>query len=424
MSDSFVNLPLDKLKNRENIVSRVERLEGKTGARPSATAVSLGEIAGQTGTLQVDGSIVVIDRATGLSIVTIDSDGVFMQNSANGWFNFEDAAGNRGTINIAADPSNDLEFVNIAESPAGLISFFLKIGGVSTPVFRLTTTRTYFNPNAEDVDFSVGSAGNANFFVIDAGAETVMVDGSLTVTTGDVNVNSGSVNVSAGYISLAASSGYDLLYGALEAHEGFFPVSETWTRTGTHSFTVPSDRESRYRKGTKLAYTDAGVNEYGVVGSSVFVTTDNATTVTLIPNTDYGMSTDTIADPHVSYADNPLDFPDWFNFDAAPSGFSAVPASPSYRWRTSGRCIFISYGEPNNGTSNATTFTATVPVAPVNAVTGVAGTLVDNGTVRTVAGRVTIGAGSTTMIFRTDMASGAWTNANGKRGVAALFYEY
>jgi hypothetical protein len=374
----FVNLPLDKLKNRENIVSRVERLEGRTGARPSATAVSLGEIAGQTGTLSVDGSIVVVNREDGLADVTINDDGINIRNQ-EGAVNFVDTSGGIQTLQIYSDAFDDLVLKNEVGSGSSAIRF--------------------------DVD---DTAHNVIQFIFDE-LGLYITAGSITAAIGNVVIN---------------SPGYDLYYGALAAHEGFFPVNDTWTRTGTHSFTVPSNLESRYRKGTKLAYTDAGVSEYGVVGSSVFVTTDNATTVTLIPNTDYSMSTDTIADPYVSYIDNPIGFPDWFNFDAAPSGFSAVPASPSYRWRTSGKCIFISYVELNNGTSNATTFTATGPIAPVQGVAAVAGTLVDNGVLRTVAGRVTMSAGSAAIAFRTDMASGAWTNANGKRAVAEWYYEF
>jgi hypothetical protein len=377
MSDSFVNLPLDKLKNRENIVSRVERLEGKTGARPSATAVSLGEIAGQTGTLSVDGSIVVMNRADGIADVTINDAGIFFRNQ-------------EGTVGFVPSGGVDAGAVEIYISGDDYLEFFNNI-------------------NSKGFAFLYYDSGGGSI-------ETVINESGIRVSAGSITASAGNVVVD--------SPGYDLLYGSLAAHEGFFPVSETWTRTGTHSFTVPSNLESRYRKGTKLAYTDAGVSEYGVVGSSVFVTTDNATTVTLIPNTDYSMSTDTIADPYVSYIDNPIGFPDWFNFDAAPSGFSAVPASPSYRWRTSGKCIFISYVELSNGTSNATTFTATGPIAPVQGVAAVAGTLVDNGTLRTVAGRVTMSAGSAAIAFRTDMASGAWTNANGKRAVAEWYYEF
>lgn len=62
--------------------------------------------------------------------VEIDEEGIFIKNSLSSWFNFEDAQGNRGTINIAADPNNDLEFVNY--STDGTMSFFL--GNLADPL--------------------------------------------------------------------------------------------------------------------------------------------------------------------------------------------------------------------------------------------------------------------------------------------------
>ena len=378
MSD-FAFLPLQKLLNRENIVSRVEQIEGRTHAQPSAIAGKLGEISGNTGDLSIDGSIQVIDRATGNAVVKIDDNGIFMQNSADGWFNFEDAAGNSGTINIAADPNNDFEFVNLATSPDGMISFFLKNTSGATALVQ----RMYRHPSISDK--------------------------FITALYGDLVVSG------EGKIYINDDNSLD---------DGWFPTTDTITRTGDHTFTVPTNRTTQFRKGAKFAYTDALANEYGVVTSSAYVTTDDATTVTLITNTDYTMSTDAIASPSLSYIENPAGFPQWFNWDAAPTGFSVVPATPVYRWKTSGNMITIAYLEGTNGTSNATTFTATIPVASVYAVTGAAGTLVDNGALLTTAGRVTISAGGTSMTFRTDMSVGAWTNANGKRAVAILTYEY
>jgi hypothetical protein len=363
MSDSFVNLPLDKLKNRENIVSRVERLEGRTGARPSATAVSLGEIAGQTGNLAVDGSIVVVNRTDGLADVTIDDNGIVIRNQQGAFF-FEPTVSGSGDLVIYSDGG---DFLVLENSVAGKGVRFL----IDDP-----------SNNATQMDFDY---------------------------TG---------------ISIEPGQTIWLNNGTYSLHDGWFPTTDTITRTGTHSFTVPNDRTTPFRKGAKFTYTDALASEFGVIASSVYTATDTATTVTLITNTDYGMSTDAIADPALSYIESPAGWPQWFNWNAAPAGFSAAPASPSYRWRTSGTCIFIGYVEPSNGTSNATTFTATAPVAAAQNVTGVAGTLVDNGALRTVAGRVVMTSGSTAITFRTDMASGAWTNANGKRAVAEWFYEF
>jgi hypothetical protein len=367
----FVNLPLDKLKNRENIVSRVERLEGRTGARPSATAVSLGEIAGQTGNLAVDGSIVVVNRTDGVADVTIDDNGIGFRNQEGAVF-FEDTSGNFGNMSISSGSDNFIQLTSY-------------VSGAGTRFYCQASGSTDWRAHQFTYDgLSLGAGSN---LVLGAGSGIYVDDDN-------------------------------------PLQDGWFPTTDTITRTGTHSFTVPDDREQQFRKGAKFAYTDALANEYGVVASSVYTATDTATTVTLIDNTDYSMSTDTIANPSLSYIENPEGFPQWFNWDAAPTGFSAVPASPVYRWTTKGNTIFISYVEATAGTSNATTFAATAPVAAAQNVTGVAGTLVDNGALRTVAGRVVMTSGSAAITFRTDMANGAWTNANGKRAVAEWFFEF
>jgi hypothetical protein len=358
----FVNLPLDKLKNRENIVSRVERLEGKTGARPSATAVSLGEIAGQTGNLSVDGSVVVVNRTDGLADITIDDTGITVRNQ-EGQILFDPTVAGSGSLVIYSAGDDYLILEN-------------SVGG-------------------KGISFMIDDAGH-NVKQMDFTADGISLDVGQTIY---VDVDN-------------------------PLQDGWFPTTDTITRTGTHTFTVPNDRTTPFRKGAKFWYTDALANEYGVVASSIYTATDTATTVTLIPNTDYGMSTDAIADPALSYIENPAGFPDWFNWDAAPTGFSAVPASPVYRWTTKANTIFIGYSEASAGTSNATTFAATAPVAAAQNVTGVAGTLVDNGALRTVAGRVVMTSGSAAITFRTDMANGAWTNANGKRAVAEWYYEF
>lgn len=498
----------------------------------------------QVGLALADGSVVA-----GGGNVIIDQEGIFMQNSSTSWFNFEDASGNRGTINIAADPNNDLEIVNLATSPKGTISFFMKNDSAATrrilhmvehptvaDAFRIaigsdhfldfidnasSNVAVCFNERNKDIDFIIESMANNSFFFLDASAETLSIggnttiNGDLTVTgstsisglfEGGVEVNTanaavdftvhgdtedyvfsvvGSLNrVEMGNTAAAThifemsdggaiylnEPGYEidfnyygsndavLIYGdatnnrvgigttapdyklqisgdvnitsagntyriaTFDIMVGWIPTTVTWTRTGNHTFTLSGDLTTTYRKGTKVKYKDGGSFEYGVIASSTHAA--GTTTVQLIPNTDYTMAAATITDKFISYIETPEGFPQWLNFDAAPTGFSSVPSSPVYRWTTKANTIFIAYVEANNGTSNATTFGASAPVAPIQNVTGVAGTLVDNGALRTVAGRLSMSAGSTAITFRTDMSTGAWTNANGKRALAYWFYEY
>ena len=204
---------------------------------------------------------------------------------------------------------------------------------------------------------------------------------------------------------------------------GWQAVTETWTRTGNHSYTVATDLTTKYGKGTKVQYKDGGAYEYGAIASSAYSSPN--TTINLIPNTDYLMAAATITDTAISYQASPQGWPHWFNFDAAPLGFSVVPSTPVYRWSVIGRTAVVNYNEANNGTSNATTFTASLPVIPLYPVTIPLGTTVDNTVVKTAPGRAVLAAaGVTTVTFRSDTASGAWTNSGGKRAVVTITYEF
>lgn len=77
--DTFVSLPLEKLLNRSNIITRLERVEAQTGARPSARAGSLSEISSATGSLVVVGSVVVANGETGEHMVTMDDGGLYIE---------------------------------------------------------------------------------------------------------------------------------------------------------------------------------------------------------------------------------------------------------------------------------------------------------------------------------------------------------
>jgi len=101
-----------------------------------------------------DGTIVA-----GGGNVIIGAAGVAMANSTTSWFRFEDAAGNYDTITIAADPNNDFEFTNLARSPNGMFSFFIKdtAGNIRMPL-RILENSTY--ANVLNVHMDVPAAGS------------------------------------------------------------------------------------------------------------------------------------------------------------------------------------------------------------------------------------------------------------------------
>lgn len=131
-------------------------------------------------------------------------------------------------------------------------------------------------------------------------------------------------------------------------------------------------------------------------------------------------------------ASNLLQFPiyesEFMTWAPAPTGFSAVPTNTVYNYRFVGKEIVIRYREQANGTSNATTFTATAPFTALtmsNMVWQGLGSGVDNGSGLTTAVLATISSASATInFFASPSPSGtAWTNANGKRvGFVELRY--
>lgn len=104
------------------------------------------------------------------------------------------------------------------------------------------------------------------------------------------------------------------------------------------------------------------------------------------------------------------------------AGFSVDPAIVSARYFQVGKLVWF-YINMGQGTSNATTFTFTLPVAAktANIIIGT-GNRTDNGADGTV-GAIYSAAASTTATVRANIASGAWTNTGGKSIIASGFYE-
>lgn len=203
-------------------------------------------------------------------------------------------------------------------------------------------------------------------------------------------------------------------------NSGWIPRTETWTRTGNHTFTVTGNLTTTFRKGTKVRYKDGGSYEYGVVASSAF---SSVTTVTLFTNTDYAMAATTITDTYISYIENADGFPDWFAYSSTVGGFSGTPTQVG-RYRVSGKTVLVHlYIE---GTSNATTFTATAPVANGLGVTiffqPARGVNNSNATSGPPAG--VLGSSSNSLTYYIDWNASAWANTNTKAISGTFTYEF
>lgn len=110
---NFVSFPLEKLLNRENYFSRVERLEQRTDANPSATVGQLGQISQSTGNLVIDGQVVIVDGDDGLPNVTMDRDGGITLRNQVGAIIFQNLTGTAfDNVQLFIDSFEDLVLAN------------------------------------------------------------------------------------------------------------------------------------------------------------------------------------------------------------------------------------------------------------------------------------------------------------------------
>lgn len=218
---------------------------------------------------------------------------------------------------------------------------------------------------------------------------------------------------------------FDTLYEAIGGGgTGWQTVTETWTRTGNYTFTVATDLTTKYQKGTKVRYKDGGAFEYGVIATSSYGSPN--TTITLITNTDYAMAAGTITDTAISYQEHPQGWPGWFNYTITWTGFSTPPTGVVSRFTAKGTTITVIIRNPNTGTSDATTMTATLPRA-AKTLTSLDWSApieyTDNGALGTASGLAYIASGSTTISFFTNWAVAGWT-ASSTKSVALMTIIY
>lgn len=209
-----------------------------------------------------------------------------------------------------------------------------------------------------------------------------------------------------------------------EFKTGWVSAGETWTRTSNTTFTISGDLTGKYRKGHKIRWKDGGSYEYAYI--EIVSHAAGTTTVTLNAGTDYAMAAATITENYYSAAELPFGFPVFFNYTPTATGFSVAPGVTTCHFTLSGGRLWYHY-RGTSGTSNATTFTLTAPMAS-HASAGSTAALTqyadDNGVALTAPSVAGITQGSSTVTLTSTYAGGAWTAANGKRAGFLLSYPF
>ena len=200
--------------------------------------------------------------------------------------------------------------------------------------------------------------------------------------------------------------------------DGWTSDAHTWTYASATSFTVAGvDLTAQFQVGTFLRLTQTTV-KYFIVTASSFSTD---TTVTITGGTDYTLANAAITSPFYSYQLSPQGWPAWFTYAGAATGFSAL-ATAVYKFQVQARQCMVYMGI--SGTSNATTFTVTAPIASASWIDTNLGVqypckVTDNG-VQTSGLVLTVNSSTTIQLFKT-ISGGAFTNSGTKASVGVLF---
>ena len=203
-------------------------------------------------------------------------------------------------------------------------------------------------------------------------------------------------------------------------NDGWISTTDTWTFATSSTFTISGvDRTAVLTPGTRVKLTQTTA-KFFVVTASSFSTN---TTVTVTGGSDYSLANASITSPFYSYVANPQGYPGWFNASASPTGFSSI-SNNSTRFAVVGRTMTVQF--IYQGTSNATTFTFTLPVALSASaiVQRVFARAIDNNTALTTPGVVELAVSSSTATCDINaVTNGGWTASGTKGLLGVLTYE-
>jgi len=213
---------------------------------------------------------------------------------------------------------------------------------------------------------------------------------------------------------------------SIPTFSGWFPNSSSDSATPAYASATYSDPTLYYQVGDKIRLQqDSGAYSYFYVTAA-----SSATSIlTLTGGNDYSVASSPIIDFKVSRADSPFGFPSAFNYSPTITGFSVTPSGGTYRFYVKGRICTMMVYMPTPGTSNAVTFTVSLPIVASSSLgfqlqgTSVWGAI-DNGAAPTNPARAHVNASATVATLDKDFNSaGGWTNVSGKSASFILSYE-
>lgn len=205
--------------------------------------------------------------------------------------------------------------------------------------------------------------------------------------------------------------------------EGGWQDIDALTRDSDTTATIASDWSDRIKKGDKIKWLSDTTQRYNVVRQ--VSESGGATTITTFPiyvttaNDSRFESGEAITEPKISKAENPHGFPGWFSWTPTIGGFSSDPTG-LYKLKVSANEVKMFITQTAAGTSNANTFTISLPVTASNVATnflfGVGLRAYRNNSANVAGGGAIItNLGTTIALQPTSLSSSGWTTSNEKQ---------
>lgn len=204
---------------------------------------------------------------------------------------------------------------------------------------------------------------------------------------------------------------------SLLTSDGWLQSSETWTYASVTSFTVDGDKTGKYSKGDKIKLTQTTVKYFYII--NVTYSSPN-TTITIYAGSDYSLANASITSPYYSKQTTPVGFPARFSFSPTITGFSST-LDNNCSFSLNGRMIFINY--EINGTSNATSFFATLPTITLDTTLDsrcAIASAFDNGNHVTSGNPIVNNELADRLSFGRDRYDGAWTSSGQKTAIGVF----
>jgi hypothetical protein len=138
------------------------------------------------------------------------------------------------------------------------------------------------------------------------GVSSAIVGTTETQTLTNKTLTSPKINEDVVITSTATE--LNLLHGVTSlGFDGWIPANETWTYASATTITVPSGAAAKYQKGDKIKLTQTTVKYFYIVSVA-------DTLLTITGGTTYTLANAAITLPHYSHVENPMGFPDWFDW--------------------------------------------------------------------------------------------------------------